>query len=446
MSVLFSEAQDAFINNEYQRAYDLFNQAASEDPNDIRADYLKYITYFHIDPVEGFNKLDEINSLTNEYIKLFMIDSNSDQVKSVLINEILIYLASLAVHLAETAGESFNNEEVSGATLISLLGLLSQFIETRYTSTSGWQTRLSLDSGMHMLQEAEKIVLKTVSNARSLGVGLSPEEEALFANTSESLGLAADFRETKWDSVTQTMHRSVQTHNQMPAAIYSDLEQIFGEYKVKIDEYLEHPLQHINDLENLHVDLQELISVFNEAQNIPYRKRSDILQEILAGYCLLALKMQNQAMEHYCDSLGRVYDAKLLSLRDTMAKIAHCSCLVAFDFSHLMQKYPRIQEFLNSLCQNTDAAIVIGYRDTITVSGEFLSAPTTLKNLMIELSKLLSSVWKEINPASCLSDELLQAIEQNDNDSFTNNSVTDQAPNKWQKLCDENDPLKRYRS
>lgn len=441
LSTLFQEAQDAFSAREYQRAYDLYNQAALEDPSNIRPEYLKYVAKFHADPIEGFGKLDQLSDLTDEYMKLFMTDSNSEHTKSVLVNEILFYSASLIVHLSETAGDSFNNQEIPGDTLITLLYLLSRYADGRYSAVIHEQNALDIGNGIHMLCEAEKIVLKTVSNARACGVEVSADDAKFFAEISTKFGGESSSRGASLNSIARASRPSPETMIPSTNTSTSDFVEMFLAYKTKIEDYTKRPLRHVDDLEDLHTDIQELISVSEDSGNVSFKDRSDIFQEIIAGYNLLILKMLTLAEKRYCDRDGRVDDDKVLVLRNVMLKIAHNSTAVIVDVFPLLQKYPRIKDSLDHLCNDTDSVILIGYRDITTVSGDYQPTPLDFRNLMIKISRLLSSVWKEINPSACISPELSQAVEKDVSDYFPEDDSPkeDESKNKWQEIYDKNE-------
>lgn len=419
---LSQEARDAFGTGDYQRSLDLFNQAVQADPSDIRASYLLVMVGFHVNPVKGFEEINNIGQLTDDYMKLFMTEDTSPEAQGVLINEILAYTASLIVRLSETASDSFNKGEINGDTLITLLYLLTNFASKRYSVAMTQQRDLpDIVGGIHILEEAMKIVLQTVSNARSYGVSISAEDNDSFSNMAKMLESQNMSRGSALSSIAGNVRN--QQNESISINNSSDFIQLYRDYLAKIDNYLKHPLHHIDDMEDLGVSIKEIISASQDDGNTSFKDKNAAFEGIIAGYNLFILKIRDTSTRRYCERDGRVDDDKVLTLRSMASNIAVNACGVINDILPLLERYPRLSNSLDQLCADVDSLIAFAYGDMTTTSGKRVSAPLNIHNLLVKTSNMLLSQWHLFNPSASASGGLENAVELSIDDIFPSSSI-----------------------
>lgn len=189
-STLFLEAHDAFSAGQYQRACDLFRQVVERDPNNVRADYLRYVSSLHIDPLSGLASLLNLDNSTGAYLNLIASGSNTRMEKDVLIAETSTYLSSLIDRILKYAITEHDVRKMNNANFIDCLYVISRFTENRYLELEHYKKELGLRGRNNVFQENGRAILRSLHKGRERGARIPKDYRQFLADFPSTMGLA----------------------------------------------------------------------------------------------------------------------------------------------------------------------------------------------------------------------------------------------------------------
>ena len=383
-----------------------------------RVKFNQMIASFEANPLDSFNSIEDVVKTFDTFLDEIAFKPLSEKELDTAKGEVLSSAAKVSISMANAISSLYDKEQIDTDTTVAAAKTLWTFSD--YFNDKITNEGINVRKGKEFLHRAAGILVASVNNAIAIkGIHLTQDDDTWLRDAIDKSPDVAPYGQVtrsysdilikenkpspfanapKINIHPQKEKASIST-NSLPLihAETNNLPNMVKALSDEIEEYKKKPLKHIDDLDDLTIEVKEFINAMNNDE-AAFTQKNEFIQKIFTCIVDMFDTMFQRVRKRYINTDDSVFATEQDKFRIQFAQITNNAMNIMLAGLEIRETYPRINQSILHLLQIADLSLYSARKNYFDQSThDVLKVTARMDTLLARSADIVSSLWEDLD-------------------------------------------------